>query len=76
MSSTHSVPPRPRIAAIVVALVASAALFVTGVATIVRVEFLPFLLGAIITVLGFMVTDGIRLQRAAIPAEPRTEVAS
>jgi hypothetical protein len=35
MSSTHSVPPRPRIAAIVVALVASAALFVTGVATIV-----------------------------------------
>jgi preprotein translocase subunit SecF len=56
--------------------VASDALFVTGVATIVRVEFLPFLLGAIITVLGFMVTDGIRLQRAAIPAEPRTEVAS
>jgi hypothetical protein len=35
MSSTHSVPPRPRIAAIIVALVASAALFVTGVATIV-----------------------------------------
>lgn len=35
MSSSHSVPPRPRIAAIVVALVASAALFVTGVAAIV-----------------------------------------
>jgi hypothetical protein len=35
MASTQSVPPRPRIAAIVIALVASAALFVTGVAAIV-----------------------------------------
>jgi hypothetical protein len=41
-----------------------------------RVELIPFLLGAIIVVLGFLVADGIRLQRwaAASPSEIRQGV--